>query len=171
MFIGGGRDHHVKNNIFVDCDPAVRMDGRGLDKSPVWHNMVNDFMRKKLTDVPLSLYRKRYPAMKSLDRWYGPPEGPAITGDAFKGVPPEGNVIAHNVCVGKWLETGWHAKPDDVDVRDNLVDADPKFVAPEKQDFRLHRDSPAYKLGFQTIPIAQIGLRQDADRKHLAKLR
>ena len=42
MFIGGGRDHRVENNMFVDCDPAVRVDGRGLDKSPVWHNMVDD---------------------------------------------------------------------------------------------------------------------------------
>jgi fumarate reductase flavoprotein subunit len=23
MFIGGGRDHRVENNLFVDCDPAV----------------------------------------------------------------------------------------------------------------------------------------------------
>ncbi|MCZ7636318.1 MAG: hypothetical protein M5U12_09950 [Verrucomicrobia bacterium] len=32
----GGRDHLVVNNIFVDCDPAVEVDGRGLDSSPVW---------------------------------------------------------------------------------------------------------------------------------------
>ena len=35
MFIGGGRDHRVENNLFVDCDPAIRADGRGLDPSPV----------------------------------------------------------------------------------------------------------------------------------------
>jgi len=120
--------------------------------------------------MPLSLYRERYPAMKSLDRWYGPPGGPAITGDAFKGVPPEGNVIWRNIAVGKWLELAWHAKPEYVDVRDNLVGTDPKFVAPERQDFRLRRDSPAYKLGFQTIPIQQIGLFNNADRKRLPKL-
>jgi len=28
MFIGGGRDHRVENNIFVACDPAVRADGK-----------------------------------------------------------------------------------------------------------------------------------------------
>jgi hypothetical protein len=170
MFIGGGRDHHVENNIFVDCDPAVRMDARGLDKSPVWHSMVDDTMRKRLTEVPLALYRERYPELKSLDRYYGPPEGPAITGDAFKGVPPEGNVIKRNIAVGKWLELGWHAKSEHVDVRHNLVVADPKFVAADKQDFRLRRNSPAFKLGFQAIPFEKIGLRHDADRKRLAKL-
>ena len=107
MFIGGGRDHRVENNLFVDCDPAVRMDGRGLDKAPVWRNMVNDFMRERLAEMPAAFYRERYPALKTLDRYYGSPEGPAITGEAFTGVPPEGNVVARNICVGKWLEAGW----------------------------------------------------------------
>src|SRR5438128_6640093 len=91
MLIGGGRDHRVENNLFVDCDPAVRADGRGLEKSPVWREMVNDYMRGKLAEMPRALYRARYPEIKSLDKYYGPPEGPAITGDSFKGVPPDGN--------------------------------------------------------------------------------
>ena len=33
-FIGGGRDYKVENNIFVDCTPAVELDGRGLSKRP-----------------------------------------------------------------------------------------------------------------------------------------
>ena len=36
----GGRDHRVENNLFVDREPAVRMDGRGLDAPLVWRNMV-----------------------------------------------------------------------------------------------------------------------------------
>jgi len=171
MFIGGGRDHHVENNIFVDCDPAVRMDARGVDNARVWHGMVNDTMRKRLAEVPQELYRERYPELRSLDRYYGPPGGPAITGDAFKGVPPEGNVIAHNICVGKWLELTWHAKPEYVDVHDNLVGTDPRFVAANEQDFRLRRDSPAFKLGFQVIPIKKIGLSEGPDRKRFEKLK
>ena len=100
MFIGGGRDHRVENNVFVDCDPAVRMDGRGLDKSPVWFNMVYDYMKKQLAAVPQELYRSRYPAIADLDRYYANTDG----------VPPENNVVARNVCVGKWLEVGWHAE-------------------------------------------------------------
>src|SRR5437762_4546580 len=94
MFIGGGRDHRVENNIFVDCDPAVQLDGRGLDRSPVWHDMVYDFMRKQLAAVPPALYRARYPEMTALDPYY----------ETDRGVPPEGNVVAHNLCAnGKWL--------------------------------------------------------------------
>ena len=51
-FLGGGRDHQVVNNIFVDCNYAVELDGRGLDHSPVWHGMVDQTMRQSLAEVP-----------------------------------------------------------------------------------------------------------------------
>ncbi len=37
------------------------------------------------------------------------------------------------------------------------VVADPKFLAPEKDDYRLAADSPAWALGFQPIPVEKIG--------------
>lgn len=174
MFIGGGRDHRVENNLFVDCDPAVRADGRGLDKSPVWHSMVDDTMREHLTEVPLALYRTRYPEMKSLDRHYGAPEGPAITGEAFQGVPPEDNVVARNVCVGKWLEAGWHATAGMLRLENNLTNAAPSLAKqPNDQspatDFVLKKDSPAWTLGFRRIPVEQIGLREDELRRELRR--
>jgi hypothetical protein len=168
MFIGGGRDHRVENNLFVDCDPAVRADARGLDRSPVWRGMVNDYMRKQLTAVPPSLYRERYPAMKSLDAYYGAPGEPEITGEAFKGVSPEGNVIVHNVAFGKWFEAGWHAKMEMFDVRDNFLSADTTLGPSDR--FRLPQDSPAFALGFKPIPFEEIGLQRNADRDRLGKL-
>ncbi|MBI3414014.1 MAG: right-handed parallel beta-helix repeat-containing protein [Verrucomicrobia bacterium] len=169
MFIGGGRDHRVENNIFVDCDPAIRADGRGLDKSPVWRGMVDDFMRQQLGAVPLALYREHYPAMKALDRYYGPPGGPAIRGAEFKGVPPEGNVIVRNVCAGKWLDAGWNATKESLELRDNLTDAGPQFVSREKMDFRLKKNSPAWRTGFQPIPFEKIGLHADEFRRELKR--
>lgn len=76
-FLGGGRDHRVENNVFVDCNHAVELDGRGLDRSPVWRSMVEKTMRDRLGDVPSALFRERYPDMKGLDAHYGPPGGPA----------------------------------------------------------------------------------------------
>ncbi|MGZ8899624.1 MAG: right-handed parallel beta-helix repeat-containing protein, partial [Limisphaerales bacterium] len=170
MFMGGGRDHRVENNLFVDCDPAIRADGRGLDRAPVWRNMVDDYMRKQLAAVPLSLYRERYPAMKSLDVCYGPPGGPAIVGDDFKGVPPEGNVIQRNVAIGKWFEAAWHAKPEMFEVRDNYVSTDAKILGNATEGFRLPEDSPGWKVGFQSIPIDQIGVQGDEDRQRLERI-
>jgi hypothetical protein len=125
--------------------------------------MVDDFMRKQLAAVPAALYRERYPAIKSLDAYYGAPDG-------FKGIPAEGNVVAHNVCVGKWLELGWHAQNAGFEVRDNFTTGDPLLVNPAKQDFRLKPESPAFKTGFQAIPFEQIGLRRDADRNRLGQM-
>jgi len=44
---------------------------------------------------------------------------------------------------------------------DNSLMADPLFVAPEKDDWRLRPDSPAFKIGFQSIPVDKIGPYQD----------
>lgn len=175
MFIGGGRDHRVENNLFVDCDPAVRVDGRGLDRSPVWRNMVNDFMRRRLNDVPLALYRERYPEMKSLDRYYGAPGDTPITGNEFQGVPPENNLIARNVCVGKWIEAGWHSNPGMLLVENNLTNAAPSLAKQPRDlspatDFELKNDSPAWRLGFQRIPVDRIGLHEDDLRRSMDRL-
>lgn len=163
-FLGGGRDHQVVNNIFVDCDHAVELDGRGLDRAPAWRHNVDKTMRERLTQIPLPLYRARYPAMKSLDEFYGPPDGPAITGEAFQGVPPGGILVAGNICVGKWLRVGWHASTNMIRLENNLTNTPPGFVKPPNDDspatdFALAPDSPAWKLGFQKIPVEQIGPR------------
>ncbi len=172
VFLGGGRDHRVLNNVFVDCNHAVELDGRGLDPSPVWRNMVDQTMRRRLAAVPLALYRERYPELKSLDAWYGPPEGPALEGEAFKGVPPEGNVVARNVCAGKWLHIYWHARTEMLRLEDNLTNAAPSFVAlpgddARAADFALRPDSPAWQVGFQPLPLTAIGLREDEWRREL----
>lgn len=46
----------------------------------------------------------------------------------------------------------------------NSIVADPRFIAPEKDDYRLAPDSPALALGFQPIPVEKIGPYQSADR-------
>jgi hypothetical protein len=165
-FLGGGRDHQVLNNIFVDCNYAVELDGRGLDSSSVWRGMVDKTMRERLAEVPFALYRERYPALKGLDQYYGPPAGPAIEGPGFKGVPPEDNVVERNVCVGKWLKEYWHATPGRLLVQNNLTNAASSFVRlpgdpPQASDFALKPSSPAWKLGFQPIPFEKIGLQRD----------
>ncbi len=171
-FLGGGRDHQVVNNIFVECNHAVELDGRGLDSSPVWHDMVDQTMRQSLARMPSALYRERYPALKTLDPYYGPPGGPAVEGSAFKGVPPENNVVARNICVGKWLNAYWHATPAMLSLENNLTNAASSFVhLPDDRakatDFAIKNDSPAWKLGFQPIPLDKIGLYRDELRASL----
>ena len=56
-----------------------------------------------------------------------------------------------------WQEAGWD--------QHSLV-ADPMFVDPEHDDFRLKPESPALtKLGFKALPIGEMGLMLDSWRK------
>lgn len=171
-FLGGGRDHQVVNNIFVDCNHAVEIDGRGLDESATWHNQSDKTLRDRLYAVPQALYRERYPAIKDLDRYYGPPGGAAITGKAFTGVPPENNVVEHNVCVGKWLNIYWHAKPDWQRIDHNWTGDDPGFAGKigddsRPEDYLLKPESPAFAVGFENLPVGRMGLQPDALRAGL----
>ncbi len=59
----------------------------------------------------------------------------------------------------------WQAAGHDV----HSVVADPKFVAPDKFDFRLASDSPALALGFKPIDTSTIGLVGPADWVALPK--
>jgi hypothetical protein len=54
-----------------------------------------------------------------------------------------------------WLATGQDT---------NSIVADPLFVNADEDDYRLRPDSPAFKLGFEPIPVERIGPYQDARR-------
>ena len=171
MFIGGGRDHHVENNLFVDCHLGVRADGRGVDPKPMWQNMVNTMMRESLNEVPAELYRDRYPAIKNLDRYYGNPGEEPISGKNFKGIPPEGNVIATNVCFGPWKEITEFADEKIFDIRNNYVDNEIKHIGAPETGFLIPPDSPAWATGFKPIPFNEIGLYTDCYRTLKSRLK
>jgi hypothetical protein len=45
---------------------------------------------------------------------------------------------------------------------------DPFFIASEHGDYRLKLKSPALKLGFQSIPFDQIGIRGSGEKGSLS---
>ncbi|MFA6244919.1 MAG: right-handed parallel beta-helix repeat-containing protein, partial [Candidatus Hydrogenedentales bacterium] len=70
---------------------------------------------------------------------------------------PKGNRIARNICVGgTWDSIEDIARPY-LELENNMLDIDPKFVDAEHLDFRLQDDSPAYENGFAPIPSDRIG--------------
>jgi len=153
-FIGGGHDNTIENNIFVDCKPAVHVDSRGTGWA---HAMPEDLIKEgrekgtlngiRFNEPP---YSTRYPQLVGiLDH------NPAS---------PTGSLIARNVSWGgKWDDLEEPAKPF-VTLQDNLVGQDPRFVDAKREKFQLRNDSPAYKLGFQRIPLEKIGLVNDGTR-------
>ncbi len=150
-FLGGGRDFRVENNVFVDCAPAVSLDGRGVSKAPVWHDMVYKTMKERLEEMDWRRppYSTRYPELAALAPFF----------ENGGGVPPGNIVVARNICVGgKWTEIGWGATEEMIRFEDNLLDADPRFANAAEGDFAMPPDSPAFKLGFKPIPFERIGL-------------
>jgi hypothetical protein len=147
-FIGGGHDNVVENNLFADCQPALHVDARMLG----WASASVPIMKQRLEDVPYKEepWRSRYPQLLTY-----------LEGNYAE---PRGNVVARNICWGgKWDEVEAKAKPG-VTFIDNLTDQDPHFVDATHLNFQLREDSPAWKLGFQRIPIEKIGLYGSDDR-------
>ncbi len=59
----------------------------------------------------------------------------------------------------------WRARGGD---KDTLV-VDPLFVDPQKSDYRLRPESPAYDVGFVDLPFEKMGLQKTALRPELPK--
>jgi len=153
-FIGGGRDCSVVNNIFIDCNPALHVDARALNWA---HYHADEWIEEGNTKGTISGIRYKEPPYS--ERY---PKLVGILEDEPKA--PKGNLIARNICVGgTWEEVEGAAKPY-LALENNLLDTDPLFVDREKRNFRLKEDSPAFAVGFETIPMEKIGLYEDADR-------
>ena len=144
-FIGGGRDTTIANNVFVDCDPAIHVDARALG----WASGSYETLVTRLKAMPYQseLWKARYPGLvETLEQ---------------DPMAPHGNVVTRNICVGgKWDEIEAKAKPG-VSFVDNLVGEDPQFVDAAHENFQLKDSSPAFKLGFERIPVEKIGLYKD----------
>ncbi|MEN6544668.1 MAG: right-handed parallel beta-helix repeat-containing protein [Armatimonadia bacterium] len=151
-FVGGGRDTTIENNVFVDCNPAIHVDARGLG----WASGAYDTLVKRLKEVPYETepWRSKWPQLLTIL------EDEPMT--------PKGNVVARNINVrGRWDEIEAKARPH-VTFIDNLLDKDPEFVKPAPadspdyvplaKDFALKANSPALALGFKPIPVEQIGV-------------
>ena len=150
-FIGGGRDNLVDNNIFVDCEPSVHVDARGIGWM-AYHVEKDGIMPERLAAMPYrdEPWRSRYPELLTLL-------------DDEPGAP-KGNVVRRNISVdGRWSDIQEPAIPL-VLQEDNLIDQDPHFVDAENLDFRLRSDSPAWDLGFREIPVDRIGPYSDPAR-------
>jgi hypothetical protein len=123
------------------------VDARGIDKRPVWQNMVYKTMKPRLEAMrgTEGIYAERYPLIRTVVPYLEKPGG----------VPPEGNVIRNNLIYGTGLAIREPAKPYVTDIGDNDIVQDASFFDPATGAYKL----PAGKK-FQTIPVDQIGPRK-----------
>ncbi|AFZ35556.1 hypothetical protein Sta7437_2004 [Stanieria cyanosphaera PCC 7437] len=142
--LNGGKNNYVENNIFID---GLRMQIRLRTRDEFMTD--NIFLRNiivyKESDAKLwaSAGTWRRDIISECDfNLYWQQEDLDIA-KIKESITPEGNL-------NQWQAAGFDL---------NSLIAEPLFVAPEKDDFRLQSNSPAFKLGFQKIPVEQIGLK------------
>jgi hypothetical protein len=138
--------NHIHNNILADSpgDAAFRFHsymGERNDHLDVSHNILYQAWRENAlwfddwTDDKVSRFDSNS---------YFHPEG--LYG--IQGECPAANLVQWQQLDGKAFDQ-------------HSTIANPLFVDPDVGDYRLHPDSPALKLGFKPIELAQIGLSPD----------
>lgn len=199
VFMGGGRDHRIENNIFVENVPSIFLDARGLVRNTEFFDGRITTLTDRLHEMNYTAppYSEKYPMLLTL--YQDEPARPkynriqrniSLGGrwlDLYSGLDlevleMENNVIADSVLFRTSVETGVetenfteHGRDDSAIAarfaqRGNQVLAgDSSLMNLSKGDFRLRENSPALPPGFEKIPVEKIGLYRDAYRKFLPK--
>jgi hypothetical protein len=171
VFIGGGRDNVIENNVFVDCPKALHVDARALGWcGPHADGRIKEAREKgtiggvHYREPPFS---ERYPQLaRILDEDPKSPRGNVVRRNVFWAGRGE-NI--RRVQFGQPPRADWW---DSIEARikslvtleDNLINHDPRFVDEPGGNFQLRTDSPAWSLAFQRIPFEAIGLYKSASR-------
>jgi hypothetical protein len=199
VFLGGGRDHIIENNIFVECSPSIFLDARGLVRNTEYFDgrlttLIDRMKEMNYTDPP---YSEKYPELLTL--YNDDPARPkynrirrniSVGGrwlDLYSGLDlalleVKNNLIADPVIFRTSAETGVETENFAEFRRENsavaekfaqlgnkIIAGDPGFVDWPNTNFHLRDGSPAFQLGFEKIPIDKIGLYRDMYRKSLPK--
>ena len=144
--IHGGRENVIENNILADsADYQASFSNIGTQ-------MVQNTFRRNI------LYRLQ-PAGQMLQIWgFNPQVLAACDSNLYwQTAAQPGDQPALSLAgrpLAEWQKLGYDT---------NSVVADPLFEDAEHDDYRLRADSPAWKLGFERIPVEKIG-RQGYDR-------
>ncbi|MBT3344169.1 MAG: T9SS type A sorting domain-containing protein [Gemmatimonadetes bacterium] len=159
VFIGGGDDNVVTNNVFIASRKAAHLDNRGMGWQKEQTDDENWSLRTRLHDMPYQnqLWSERYPHLPGILE-----DEPNI---------PKRNVFRGNISAGgRWNDINAETKHYQT-IEDNLVfDDEPDWVTLHKDEdgrpLNLEfRDPEAVaRIGFETLPVASMGLYQD-DRR------
>ena len=175
--IHAGRNNLIENNIFIDnTGPQIQYSGHDPASSVVAGHL-KAFEQAQKNPA----YQAKYPAIAETDLnsvwhmaenktlrniiYYHDPEADLYRfrhhkDDPFRQNEVDQNLIWHfglpltvsangkSMPWEEWQKEGYDA---------HSIVADPLFVDPDKDDYRLKPDSPALKMGFKPIPVDKIG--------------
>ncbi|MFA7004597.1 MAG: right-handed parallel beta-helix repeat-containing protein [Verrucomicrobiia bacterium] len=182
--VHAGRDNIVENNIIIDCEKQqFQMSGH----DPVHSQWLIDKKKEEFAKFQKNPAYAKYPAVPALDlekAWL-------MVGNKFRNNIisyqgtnsmlytysqdrcPEQNETDHNLVwhhdqpITVQHSTGWKSAKlsweewQKAGHDQHSTVADPLFVNAAKDDYRLAKNSPAFKLGFKPIPVEKIGPYKD----------
>lgn len=144
VFVHGGHNNRVYNNIFIDCKAAMRHVRWNDDRWKEWvHGDLWGHWLRKDVDITQAPYPERYPELVGFFEF----NGEARTNYAARNVA----VRCPMLCDGDWEQ------------QDNYVtEIDPGFVDAATMNFQLRDDSEVYEKipGFEAIPFGEIGMQR-----------
>ncbi len=169
IFLGGGRDFVVRNNLFIQCRPSVALEGRACSRHPMWNNMVNSTMRqrfeqiteinegnlpvhtKRFVSASQEPYYSRYPQLQTIESFY------SSSADCAK-IPPT-LLMEHNAFYSEQkLEFLWFAERGETILRNNDIAQKKDFVNYELGDYTIRAGSEGTTYGYQPVEMTEIGL-------------
>ena len=159
VFIGGGDDNVVTNNVFLGCWKSAHLDNRGMGWQKQATDDPNGELRSRLRAMPFTnaLWRARYPALGSVL-------------DDEPGVPKR-NVFAGNLSAGgKWDDISQSVRHRQTVTNNLAFDDAPDWVRLRKDaagvPVRLEFGDPAavQAIGFAALPLDKMGLYADERR-------
>lgn len=189
IHLHNGRDNTVENNIFIEgAQQQIQLSGwtdkhrywtthgptmvkayESVIDQPVWRAMPHMDLHPRDAVLPDHTIMAGNVFSKNIIYWRNP-AGSYVAARSFSFIKNsiDRNLIWH---AGLPLRTGqkkegldewaaWQAAGMD---RESVI-ADPRFVDPEHDDYRLRPDSPAFALGFKAIPVEKIGPQRNPDR-------
>lgn len=159
VFIGGGDDNIVDNNVFVDCWKSAHLDNRGMGWQKKATDDPNGELRRYLRNMPYKseVWARAYPTLVSIEE-----DDPGV---------PKRNVFRRNVSAGgKFYDIAQSIAALQT-VEANVVhDEDETWIRLRKDASGKvlgisYRDEGELKaVGFEPLPVERMGLYRDSRR-------
>lgn len=155
IVVNGGKNNVIENNIVVDS----RYQFRTWSPSEYWASQMGDFMVSNRFCRNIFYLSELFDGhLYLLYHWTDRVIGQSDYNLFFNANTGQYNIHAaldglKILPIAEWQKMGYDTYS---------VIADPLFVDPTHDDYRLRPESPAFKLGFVPIDTAKIGIRDDS---------
>ncbi len=151
ILVGGGRDNVIQNNIFIEGQPAVHIDSRGIGWAKYYFDKEKArilYSRFDTVNARKPPYSEKYPELVTLLN-----DEPALA---------KNNCIEQNIfCGGKWRDLKNNLNDSIVCFKNNKVVKECDFYILSGNRIKINPESEIFPNGFKKIPVEKIGIIND----------